>query len=142
MKEIIKNNPEHVDALNFVGYSYAEMGKNLDEAEMLVKKALELSPNKGYIIDSLGWIYYKKGKLNKALELLLTAARLTSNDPEVMEHIGDVYTDKGELIKALDYYKKGFEIADGVNEEIADKLKTKVERTELKINELKANKAI
>ncbi|NIP31175.1 MAG: hypothetical protein GTO02_15785, partial [Candidatus Dadabacteria bacterium] len=49
---------------------------------------------------------------------------------------------KGELKKALDYYKKGFEIADGVNEEIADKLKNKAEQTKLKINELKAKKAI
>jgi len=142
MKELLKTNPEHVEALNFIGYSYAEMGTNLDEAETYVTKALEISPNKGYIIDSLGWIYYKKGKLEKALELLLKAARLTSNDPEVMEHIGDVYKVKGELRKALDYYKKGFEIADGVDEDIANKLKNKADEIEHQINELKATKSI
>ncbi len=142
MRKVLEINPDHVDALNFIGYSFAEMGKNLDEAETLVIKALELSPNKGYIIDSLGWIYYKKGDLERALELLLKAARLTSNDPEVMEHIGDVYTEKGQLKKALDYYKKGLEIAEGVDDEIADKLKIKAEETQNKINELKAKKSI
>ena len=141
MKEILKMNPEHVEALNFIGYSYAEMGKNLDEAEKFVNKALEISPNKGYIIDSLGWIYYKKGRLEEALELLLKAATLTSNDPEVMEHIGDVYKFKGEFKKALDYYKRGFEIADGVDEDVANKLKNKAEQTEHKINELNATKS-
>jgi tetratricopeptide (TPR) repeat protein len=127
-------NPNHADALNFIGYSYAEMGKNLDEAEMLVKKANEISPNRGYIIDSIGWVYYKKGQLDKALEYLLEAVELTSDDPSIMEHLGDVYNDKGDVLKALEYYEKGLELNEDDDNEIKDRLQKKILVVKEKIN--------
>jgi tetratricopeptide (TPR) repeat protein len=134
MREIIEKNPNHADALNFIGYSYAEMGKNLDEAEMLVKKANEISPNRGYIIDSLGWVYYKKGQLDKALEYLLEAVELTSDDPSIMEHLGDVYNDKGDVLKALQYYEKGLELNEDDDIEIKERLQKKILVIKEKIN--------
>jgi tetratricopeptide (TPR) repeat protein len=134
MRKILEKNPNHADALNFIGYSYAEMGKNLDEAEMLVKKANEISPNRGYIIDSLGWVYYKKGQLDKALEYLLEAVRLTSDDPSIMEHLGDVYNDRGDVLKALEYYQKGLELNEDDDHEITERLQKKILVVKEKIN--------
>jgi Tfp pilus assembly protein PilF len=76
MESILKSNPSNAHALNFVGYTYGEMGKDLDKAEQYVRKALELRPNDGFIEDSLGWVLFKKGKTAEALEHLARA-----NDP-------------------------------------------------------------
>lgn len=127
MKKVLEINPDNAEALNFIGYTYAERGENLDEAEGLVTRALEISPNKGHMIDSLGWIYYKRGNLDKALEFLHRATQLISDDPTVMEHLGDVYNDKGNTLKALEYYEKSL----GLNLEEDKELK---ERVEKKIN--------
>ena len=85
MRQLIQIDPNNADALNFVGYTYAERGENLDEAEALIIKALEITPNKGYILDSLGWVYYQKGQYDKALEYLNRAAALEPDDPTIME---------------------------------------------------------
>jgi len=134
MKKIIVQNPNHVDALNFIGYSYAEMGINLDEAEMLVKKALSLSPNRGYIIDSLGWVYYKKGDLDRALEHLNKAVKLTSDDPTIMEHLGDIYRDKGNTLRALEFYERGLELNAGDDEKIRQRLEEKISMLKQHLN--------
>ena len=62
MQKVIALDPKHANALNYLGYTYADLGRNLDEAERLVKEALKYKPNDGYITDSLGWVYYKKGQ--------------------------------------------------------------------------------
>ena len=107
------------------------MGKNLNEALELITKALELSPNKGYIIDSLGWTYFKLGDLNKALELLLKAASLSPKDPAIYDHLGDVYIHKGDNATALHYYKKGLGL-EKIDEdpELKERLEKKVKETE------------
>ncbi len=63
MKALLVLNPEHAEAMNFVGYSYAEKGVKLDEAERLLLRALELRPDNGFFLDSLGWVYFQKGDL-------------------------------------------------------------------------------
>jgi len=65
MRDVIELDPTHASALNYLGYTYADLGRNLDEAERLIKKALEYKPNDGYITDSLGWVYYKQGSTKK-----------------------------------------------------------------------------
>jgi tetratricopeptide (TPR) repeat protein len=134
MKKLIQINPSHADALNFVGYTYAERGENLDEAEALVKRALELTPNKGYILDSLGWVYYKQGRYDEAIEQLNRAAALEPDDPAIMEHLGDVYVDKGEPSKALDYYQRGLLLINRAPDNPDEELK---ERLNKKTNDLK-----
>ena len=115
------------------------MGENLDEAEVLIKKALKLSPNKGYVIDSLGWVYYKKGRYDEAIELLNKAASLQSDDPAIMEHLGDVYVEKGDTLKALEYYVKGLSMFEHYSDEPDEKLK---ERLENKINRIRQNMSV
>ena len=66
-KEVIKIDPKSADAYNYIGYTYADKGMNLDEAFSFIKKAMEIEPDNEAYIDSLGWVYYKKGMLNEAL---------------------------------------------------------------------------
>ncbi len=61
-RRVIVLDPKHAEAYNYVGYMFAEKGVRLDEAERLIQKALELEPENGYYIDSLGWAYYQQGR--------------------------------------------------------------------------------
>lgn len=105
MKKVIELDSKFSSAYNYLGYLYAENNRNLDEAEKMVLTALELRPNDGYYMDSLGWIYFKQNHLDKALKTLLKANELAKNEGVILEHIGDVYQAKQELNKALEYYQ-------------------------------------
>ena len=106
MKALIKLNPEHANALNYLGYTYADLGINLDEAERLIKEALKYKPDDGYITDSLGWVYFKKGLFNEALNLLKKAVELVPDDPIMLEHLGDTYLKTNDRVNALKFYKR------------------------------------
>jgi tetratricopeptide (TPR) repeat protein len=109
MKQVIQIDPEDANALNYLGYTYADMGINLDEAEQLIRRALEHKPGDGYITDSLAWVYYQRGQYEKALPLLEEAARLVPDDPIVREHLGDVYRQLGMIDKAIQSYRQSIE---------------------------------
>ncbi|MEW6103896.1 MAG: tetratricopeptide repeat protein, partial [bacterium] len=91
----IRLNPKNSASYNYIGYTWAEEGKNLNRAIKLIEKALKIEPDNPAYIDSLGWCYYKMGSLDLALPLLLKAYNLKNDDPVILEHIGDVYNDKG-----------------------------------------------
>ncbi len=102
LKKAVKLAPNRADASNFLGYFYAERGQKLDEAERLVKRALNREPDNGAYLDSLGWVYYQQAAANhnaallhKALEVLLDAAK-RMDDPVILDHIGDVYYALGQ----------------------------------------------
>ncbi|MBI5875278.1 MAG: tetratricopeptide repeat protein, partial [Deltaproteobacteria bacterium] len=97
-------------ALNYLGYTYAELGTNLEEALDLIKKALAIKPESGQIIDSLGWVYYKMGETDKAVSELERAIKYIPDDPVVLEHLGDAYLKKGLKDKAVDFYEKSLKI--------------------------------
>jgi Tfp pilus assembly protein PilF len=110
MRKVISLDPKHANALNYLGYTYADLGRNLDEAERLIKEALKYKPNDGYITDSLGWVYYKKGEFDKALIYLKKAVELVPDDPIMLEHMGDAYLKLNDRQNALKYYKKSLEV--------------------------------
>ena len=91
MRALLAVNPDHAEALNFVGYSYAEQGVRLDEAERLVRRALELKPRSGHILDSLGWVLFRRGDARRAVEALEQADTLAGPDATILEHLGDAY---------------------------------------------------
>ena len=122
MKEVIRISPEDATALNYLGYTYADMGENLDEAQHLVEQALHHKPNDGYITDSLGWIYYKKGDYEKALEVLKKAVELVPDDPTILEHLGDVYLKVNNRQKALEMYKRSLANTEGQKDNIEKKI--------------------
>lgn len=109
MKTVIRLDPQNANALNYLGYTYADLGQNLDEAERLIKEALRHKPDDGYIIDSLGWVYFKKGLYEKALEFLEKAARLVPDDPIILEHLGDAFQKTNDRENALKYYKRALQ---------------------------------
>ena len=133
MKRVIMLDPENASALNYLGYTYADMGINLDEAETLVLKALDLKPDDGYITDSLGWVYYQKGNYDKAVEYLEKAVNLSDSDPVITEHLGDAYLKKGLLDKALEAYKNALAGTDGQENRFL--LRKKIYRLKNNLNE-------
>jgi tetratricopeptide (TPR) repeat protein len=86
--------------LNYLGYSLIDRGQKLDEAIAMVKKAVDLRPNDGYIIDSLGWAYYTLGEYDQAVGYLERAVDLNPADPIIAEHLGDAYWHVGRKIEA------------------------------------------
>jgi tetratricopeptide (TPR) repeat protein len=110
MREVIRLNPDHANALNYLGYTYADLGRNLTEAEDLIKAAIKIKPEDGYITDSLGWVYYKSGRYAEALEVLLKAVSLVPDDPTILEHIGDAYLKNEGREKALEYYRQSLKV--------------------------------
>ncbi len=123
MEMVIKINPSHADALNYIGYSYADKGIYLDRALELIEKALRYKPNSGYITDSLGWVYFRKGQYEKALEELNKAVELSPEDPTINEHLGDVYFKKEDYEKALKVYKRALSLENADYERLKGKIK-------------------
>lgn len=89
LNKVLKQNPEHAHALNALGYSLADRNIRLDEAARLIEKASALAPKDPFIMDSLGWVQFRQGKLTEALSTLEEAFRLRP-DPEIAAHIGEV----------------------------------------------------
>jgi len=110
MKEVIRRDAANSSAYNYLGYLYAERGENLDEAEELVKKALELKPDDGYYLDSLGWVYFQKGDFKRAAEYLEKAVKIEPKEGVIVEHLGDVKKVQGDLNGAMSLYKQSLEL--------------------------------
>jgi tetratricopeptide (TPR) repeat protein len=125
MKTVISLDPKNANALNYLGYTYADMGQNLDEAERLIKEALKHKPDDGYITDSLGWVYYKKGLFSKAVTLLEKAVSLEPEDPIILEHLGDAYLKVNQNKKALKFYKRSLKNKKDDNDKAALEKKIK-----------------
>jgi predicted Zn-dependent protease len=96
MRRAIELDGEHAPALNFLGYSLAERAVGLDEALLLVERALAVDAYNGAYLDSLGWVYFQMGRYGDARPPLESAARELPKDPTVLEHLGDVYARLGE----------------------------------------------
>jgi tetratricopeptide (TPR) repeat protein len=105
IKKVLELDPNNPDAQNFLGYTYAEGGVNLDEAERLIREALQAKPGSGHIIDSLGWVLYKKGQYDKAVIELERAHRIMPQDSTVAEHLGDAYFKQKRYRDALRIYR-------------------------------------
>jgi tetratricopeptide (TPR) repeat protein len=105
---------------------WAEHNLHLDEAEEMVGQALQFDPNNGAYLDTLGWVYFRKGKYEQALtELLRAEQNLTRPDAVVLEHIGDTYAKMDRHPQALDFWQKAIALAPD-NQLLADKIeKTK-----------------
>lgn len=121
LKQALALCPDYADALNSLGYIYAEEGKNLGEAERLINKALSKEPDNGAYIDSLGWVYYKKKLLDKAIKELERASSLLP-DSVIFDHLGDAYFKKGNKDKAASIWKKSLEL-NPKKEKVKEKIK-------------------
>ena len=125
-KSISLDPANSAEAYNYVAFMWAEHNLHLDEAEDMVGRALQFDPNNGAYLDTLGWIHYRKGKFEDALnELLRAAQNLTRPDPIVLEHIGDAYAKLNRGPQALDFWQKAIALSPE-NKLLAEKIeKTK-----------------
>ena len=90
-KRALELNPDQPLVLNYLGYSWVDKGLNLEEAFKMLRRAVELQPNDGYIVDSLGWAHYKLGQYQEAAQTLEKAIDLKPADPVLNDHLGDAY---------------------------------------------------
>ncbi len=123
METVLDIDPQNADALNFIGYSYADRGIHLDRAEQMIIQALKIKPDNGYILDSLGWVHFKKNQYVSALKHLQRARQLLPDDANIMEHLGDVYLKIGQDKEAMDHYRNAVKI-DSDNSTLKKKLDT------------------
>jgi len=110
MQKVLEINPENPEALNYIGYTWADLNINLEKAKKYILQAVDLKPDNGFIRDSLGWVEYRLGNYETARAELLQALDLEPNDPNIHEHLGDVYRALKKSTEALDAYQKGHEL--------------------------------
>jgi len=92
--------PEQPHVLNYLGYSWIDQGLNLDEGMRMIKRAVEQRADDGYIVDSLGWAYYRLGNMEEATKHLERAVELKPEDPTINDHLGDAYWRVGRVLEA------------------------------------------
>jgi len=119
MREVLEVEPDHAAAMNFIGYLLAQRGRDYTEAERLVKRALELRPDTGSFLDSLGWIQFQRGDYPRAVETLERAAELEPEEPVILEHLGDAYHRVARGGDAAGAWKRALEVL-AVHPEAAD----------------------
>lgn len=105
-RRALELNPGQPQVLNYLGYSFVEMGENYDEALEMIEEAVAASPNSGYIVDSLGWVQFRLGQYAEAVVNLERAAELMAVDPVVNDHLGDAYWAVGREVEARFQWKR------------------------------------
>jgi tetratricopeptide (TPR) repeat protein len=121
-RRVLKVDPDFHAALNYLGYTFAEAGTNLDEALKLVTRAVALDPDNGAYVDSLGWTYYRIGRPEQARDYLERAARLEPEDATLQEHLGDVYVALGQTERARQAYQRSLDLGGDNTEKVRRKL--------------------
>jgi tetratricopeptide (TPR) repeat protein len=104
-RKVLEINPENAGAMNYLGYMLADRAVRLDEAYQLIKKAIDQDPNNGAYLDSLGWVYFRQGKLGEAEGVLVKALDRIGTDPTVHDHLGDVYFKQGKTREAISQWQ-------------------------------------
>ena len=124
---ILEKHPENAGTMNYLGYMWAEQGVHLDRAAELLNKAVTQEPGNGAYLDSLGWTYFRQGKLELAEKYLNDAAQILPRDATVHEHLGDVLAKRGDTTRALSLYR----VALNLDPESKDEAKLRLKIAEL-----------
>jgi Tfp pilus assembly protein PilF len=129
LRNLLKQTPKNPIALNNLGYFLLERDQKLDEAVSLIKQAIEIDPTNPSYLDSLGWAYFKLGKLGEAELYLKEAINNDGTSATVYEHLGDVYQKQGKDKLARDAWQKAMNLASGAeeNNRLKDKLAKLIE---------------
>jgi len=137
-KKVLANDPRSAITLNYLGYMLADRGTHLDEALGYIKKAVELDPQNGAYLDSLGWAYFKLGNYDLAEENLRKASERIGNDATVQDHLGDVYQKMGRLKQAAAHWQRALEewaktVPADVDQDDVAKVQHKLEAARVKL---------
>lgn len=123
MEALLKKQPDNYQALNYVGYTLAEAGRDLTRALELLKRADSLAPNQAYIVDSLAWAMFRAGQEQEALEQIRRAASLDNvNDAAIWEHYGDIAAKAGQKEEARKAYRRAIELKSVHTDDIRKKM--------------------
>jgi len=123
-------NPDQPQVLNYLGYSLVEEQRKLDEALDMIERAVAASPDSGYIVDSLGWVYYRLGRYEEAVAQMERAVELEAVDPVVNDHLGDVYWAVGRKREAQFQWRRALsfiEFSTSDTEAEPDRIRRKLE---------------
>jgi len=112
--------------LNYLGYSWIDRGENLERGIKMIEKAVEMKPEDGYIIDSLGWAHYRMGDYAGAVQYLEKATELVPEDPTINDHLGDAYWQTGRLVEARYQWRRALQF--GPQESDIKPIEAKLER--------------
>lgn len=110
MKKVLELDPNHVQGMNYLAFTWAEMNMHLPDAETLARRALELEPKDGYVLDTLGWILYKQQKFAESIQFLEAAHKYQSTVSIIAEHLGDAYLKQTLVEKAKKMYRKAADL--------------------------------
>ena len=108
--------PEQPLVLNYLGYSWIDKGENLQRGLKMIEKAVELRPEDGYIVDSLGWAHYRLGDYSSAVEYLEKAIELVPEDPTINDHLGDAYWQSGRSSEARFQWRRALQFGPEADE--------------------------
>ncbi|MCH9647939.1 MAG: tetratricopeptide repeat protein [Deltaproteobacteria bacterium] len=122
-RRLLELTPESPDALNYLGYMWADQGENLVEALDFIQRAVSADPDNGAYVDSLGWVFHQLGRHEEALVQLERASSLVPEDGTILEHLGDVYLSLGRRGEAKQAYERALLLSDANVEQIRAKLK-------------------
>ncbi|HXV31881.1 MAG TPA: tetratricopeptide repeat protein [Sinorhizobium sp.] len=125
-RKALELNPNQPQVLNYLGYSWVDMNRNLDEGLEMIRKAVELKPDDGYIVDSLGWAYFRMKRFDEAVVELERAAELMAGDPTINDHLGDAYWRVGRKLEAAFQWNHALELKPEETE--IPKIKAKIEK--------------
>jgi tetratricopeptide (TPR) repeat protein len=137
-KKVLASDPRSAMTLNYLGYMMADRGTHLEEALAYTKKAVELDPQNGAYLDSLGWAHFKLGNYDLAEENLRKASQRIGNDATVQDHLGDLYQKLGKLKQAAAHWQRALEewaktIPTEVDQEDVAKVQKKLEAARVKL---------
>ena len=128
LQEALVFRPDEPYLLNYLGYSWADQGVNLDKSLELIYRAAELRPDDGYIADSLGWVYYKLEDYERAVEYLEKAVELLPYDSTVNDHLGDAYWRVGRIKEAKFQWERALNHQEEEDLELTTKLEKKIRK--------------
>jgi Flp pilus assembly protein TadD len=109
MKKALELFPDQPLVLNYLGYSWVDQGVHLEEGMDMIRRSVEQRPDDGYIVDSLGWAYYRTGNYDEAVKNLERAVLLKPDDPTINDHLGDAYWKSGRLTEARYQWRRALQ---------------------------------
>ncbi len=125
----IEIRPDQASLLNYLGYSWIDRNENLDRALGLIEKAVQLSPDDGYILDSLAWAYYRMGRYQEAVAPMERAILTMSQDPLVNDHLGDIYWKVGRYREAEIQWQRALSLEPTDTDDVdPDRIRAKLDR--------------
>lgn len=126
MKKVLEIEPDNVASMSYLAFSFAELNQHLPEAEKLARRALQLQPNDGYVLDTLGWVLFKQKKFSESIQILEKAYDYQSSASIIAEHLADAYSMQSMTEEAKRMYNKAVGLT--TDETRASEIRSKIKK--------------